>query len=143
MNKQIIMAYQFTLKTKLPASPQEVYNAWLSSDGHTAMTGGKAKVDPEIGGAHTAWDGYIHGKTLAKEPGKRIEQTWRTTNFAADDPDSLIEILLEPDGEDTLLTLIHSNVPDGQTSYEETGWQQFYFEPMQKRFEWLRMQEKI
>jgi hypothetical protein len=32
------------------------------------------------------------------------------------------------------LTLRHTGVPDGQTSYEEHGWREFYFEPMQAYF---------
>lgn len=137
------MAYQFSLKVKLPASPQEVFDAWLSSEAHTAMTGGTAHIDPKIGGAFDAWDGYIRGKTLALDSGRSIKQSWRTAHFGPDDPDSIIEVLLEPDGDSTLLTLIHSEVPDGQTSYEEEGWSQYYFEPMQRRFEWLRLRNSL
>lgn len=133
------MAYQFTLKVKLPASPKQVFDAWLSSEEHTAMTGGAAHIDPTVEGVFDAWDGYITGKTLELDPGRSIRQTWRTSHFASGDPDSTIEIVLEPEGDSTLLTLIHSNVPDGQTSYEDTGWQRHYFEPMQRRFEWLRL----
>ncbi|MBI3249726.1 MAG: SRPBCC domain-containing protein [Deltaproteobacteria bacterium] len=133
------MAYEFTLTATLSASPREVFDAWLSSEGHTAMTGGVAHIDPTVGGSFDAWDAYITGKTLALDPGRRIRQTWRTLNFTPNDPDSTIEVVLEPVGDSTLLTLIHSNVPDGQTRYEEGGWQQFYFEPMKRRFEWLRM----
>lgn len=132
------MPYQFTLKTTISATPQQVHDAWLSSNEHSAMTGGVAHVDPKIGGTFDAWDGYITGVTLELDPGRRILQTWRTSEFKESDPDSTIEVLLEPDGDATLLTLTHSNVPDGQTSYEEGGWQQHYFEPMKKRFEWLR-----
>ena len=32
------------------------------------------------------------------------------------------------------LTLIHSGVPDGQTAYENGGWQDSYFAPMKAYF---------
>ena len=137
------MAYEFTLTVELAASPRDVFDEWLSSEGHTAMTGGVAHVDPSIGGAFDAWDGYITGKTLELDPGHRFQQTWRTTHFEPGDPDSMIEVVLEPKGDSTLLTLKHSNVPDGQTSYEESGWQLYYFEPMKRRFEWLRLKESV
>lgn len=137
------MGYQFSLEVKLPASPREIYDAWLSSEGHTAMTGGAAHIDPKIGGAYDAWDGYISGKTIALDPERSIKQSWRTLHFGPEDPDSIIEILLEPDGDSTVLTLMHSEVPDGQRSYEEDGWQQYYFEPMQRRFEWLRINKTL
>ena len=31
---------EFTVSDIIPASPDEVYRAWLSSEGHTGMTGG-------------------------------------------------------------------------------------------------------
>ena len=133
------MTYEFTLTARLPGTPQKIFDAWLSSDGHTAMTGGVAHVTPHVGDAFDAWDGYITGRTIELDPGRRIVQTWRTRHFSPEDADSLIEVLLEPDGDATLLTLKHSNVPAGQTSYEESGWRQHYFEPMQRRLEWLRL----
>ena len=38
------MTYAFTLTDVIPASPQAIYDAWLDSRGHTAMTGSKAKM---------------------------------------------------------------------------------------------------
>ena len=55
------MTCEFKLTTRIPARPQDVYDAWMSSEGHTAMTGGIAHVIPEINGAFDAWDGYISG----------------------------------------------------------------------------------
>jgi activator of HSP90 ATPase len=128
------MGYDFELSDVLPASSREVYAAWMSTDGHTAMTGATAKVDPRPGGAFVAWDGYINGKTVALEPGRRIVQTWRTSEFQDSDPDSQIEVLLEPVDGGTRLTLHHRNVPDGQFGYERGGWQESYFEPMKDYF---------
>ena len=79
----------------IPASPAEIYAAFLDSRKHSAMTGAKASVDPAIGGKFTAWEEYISGTTIALEPNRRIKQNWRTTDFPADAPDSLLEILLE------------------------------------------------
>jgi activator of HSP90 ATPase len=124
------MSYSYELTCELPASPQAVYEAWLSSAGHSAMTGAKAKASKKIGAAYSAWDGYIVGRNLALDPGRRIVQSWRTTEFAADDPDSTVTIEVKPLGAGTRLTLRHDGVPDGQTTYEASGWREFYFEPM-------------
>jgi len=43
-------------------------------------------------------------------------------------------LMLEEIEGGTLLTLAHSNVPDGQTSYELGGWQEYYFGPMKEYF---------
>jgi activator of HSP90 ATPase len=124
------MSYDFELVCKLPASPQAVYEAWLSSAGHSAMTGAKAKASKTVGDAYSAWDGYIIGRNLELDPGRRIVQSWRTTAFGPEDPDSTVTVELTPLGAATRLTLRHGGVPDGQTSYENGGWREFYFEPM-------------
>ena len=128
------MSYDFELVCELPASPQAVYEAWLSSAGHSAMTGAKAKASKAIGAAYSAWDGYIVGRTLELDPNRRIVQSWRTSEFAADDPDSTVTIVLTPLGAGTRLELKHAGVPNGQTTYENGGWRDFYFEPMQAHF---------
>ena len=104
----------FTLTTFLPASAEEIYKAWLSSEGHSQMTGSQAKVQGGSGGAFTAWDGYIWGRTLELEANRRIVQAWRTSEFPEGSPDSRVEILLEEDPNGTKTTLTHTNIPDGQ-----------------------------
>ena len=46
---------------------------------------------------------------------------------------------LAPAAEGTLLCLEHRNVPDGQTDYENGGWQDNYFTPMIEYFSSLAM----
>lgn len=129
-----IMAEKLTLEILLPASPQEVYSAWMDSYEHSACTGGEAEIDPQVGGKFTAWDGYISGETLALEPHERILQSWRTTEFPANAPDSQIELKLAALGRQCLLTLTHTQIPQGQGSQYESGWKEYYFEPMTEYF---------
>jgi activator of HSP90 ATPase len=124
------MTYEFEQSVVIPASPAAIYDAWLSSEGHTAMTGAEATASPVVGGEFTAWDGYITGRNLELEPGCRILQSWRTSEFTAADADSTIEVLLESETHETLLRLRHSNVPTGHRGYEDGGWLSNYFEPM-------------
>ena len=102
--------------------------------GPHAMTGAEARVDPAVGGAFDAWDGYITGRTLALEPGRRIVQSWRTSEFTDGHEDSQIEVLLDPVDKGTRITIRHTNVPDRQTAYEQGGWQDSYFDPMKEYF---------
>jgi uncharacterized protein YndB with AHSA1/START domain len=122
------------LITTLPASPEAVYEAWLSTGGHTAMTGAPATVEARVGGEHMAWGGYISGQHVELEPGKRILQTWRTTEFPENAPDSLLEIVLTRAPEGTRLTLTQSGIPDGQGEQYHEGWQGHYFAPMTAYF---------
>jgi activator of HSP90 ATPase len=128
------MAFAFTLTDIIPATPGQIYDAWLDSRGHTAMTGSAAEAATIAGASFTAWGGYISGRNLMLEPERRIVQAWRTTRFTTDDSDSQIEVLLEPTAQGTKLTLHHTNVPDGHTGYQDGGWQEHYFEPMKRYF---------
>ena len=123
-----------SLNAEFSCSPETLYDAWLDSEEHAAFTGGDAVASSEVGGAFTAWDDYITGKNLELEPGKRILQSWRTTEFTAGDKDSLLEVLLEPGGKGTLVTLNHSNIPVGQGERYKAGWVEHYFEPMSDYF---------
>lgn len=124
---------EFTLKTTFNTTAQEIYESWLSNEGHSDMTGGEATASTKIGASFSAWDGYISGKNIALKPNKRIVQSWRTTEFFADEPDSTIEILLnEVDGK-TELTLIHTNLSESGKQYIK-GWEDHYFEPMPEYF---------
>ena len=129
------MSFEFTVSDVIPASPKAIYNAWLDAKGHTAMTGGKVAVcSIAPGGAFTVWDGYITGRNMELKPGRRIVQSWRTTKFTAADSDSQIEVVLVPVTGGTRVSVHHSNVPDGHTSYRDGGWQRSYFEPMKLYF---------
>jgi activator of HSP90 ATPase len=112
-----------------------LFEGWLDSAKHSAYTGGQtAKIIPKVGGEFSAWDGYIFGTTLELEPHRKIVQSWRTTEFPEDAPDSHLEILLEEIKDETRITLIHTQLPEDQVEDYLQGWKDFYFKPMQEYF---------
>ena len=124
----------FTLSEVFKSTASKLYNAWLSSDRHSALTGSPAKVDGTVGGKFTAWDGYIFGTTLELTPNQRIVQTWRTSEFADDAPDSRLEISLEDVKGGVKVTLAHSNIPEDQVDSYRQGWEDFYFKPIREYY---------
>lgn len=124
----------FELSITFPATAEEIFDAWLTSEGHSQMTGSPANVEAGIGGAFSAWNGYIWGRTLEMERPRRIVQAWRTSEFPEESSESLVEILLEKVEGDTKLTLRHSNIPEGQAESYKQGWEDFYFKPMREYF---------
>ncbi len=128
------MPYTYTLTSFIPATPAQIYAAWLDSLAHTDMTGGKASMSDEVGADVSAWDGYITGRNLDLVPGKRIVQSWRTSRFTDAHADSIVTLTLRAAVSGTVLTLEHSNVPDDQRNYEDGGWEDNYFQPMKEYF---------
>ena len=126
---------KISISTTLPASPEQVYKAWLSGKEHAAFTGGqKATGSTKVGGKFTAWDDYISGKNLELDEPSRILQSWRSTEFPEGHPDSKLEILLEPNKAGTKITLNHTEIPAGQSAAYKEGWEDYYFAPMKEYF---------
>ena len=128
------MKNNFTISAIIPAKAGEIYKAWLDSKGHGAMTGSPAKVDGKVGGKFSAWDGYIFGATLDLALNQRIVQSWRTTEFPDDAPDSRVEISFEEVAGGTKVTLTHTDMPEDQVNDYKQGWKDFYFKPMKEYF---------
>lgn len=128
------MKTSFEIKATFSVSPSTLYEAWLDSEQHTAMTGGGAECSPVPGGPFTAWDGYINGTNVSLKEHEEIVQKWRTVEFSADAEDSDLILRIQAADGGCELTLIHNNIPEGQPDYEQ-GWIDNYFTPMRSYFE--------
>jgi len=118
----------------IDAGPAEVFEAYVDPKKHAAFTGQSATGSPRVGGKFTAGDGYISGKYLELEKGKRILHEWTTTEWPAGYPPSILELRLKAKGKKTELTMLHVKVPKEQVEYYTEGWKEFYWTPLKKYF---------
>ncbi len=130
----------FKLAATFPVSARELYEAWLDSKKHAALTGAGARIGAKVGNKFSAWDGYIQGKTLELVPFQRIVQAWRTTDFPAECDDSIVEVTLQDIDGGCRMTIRHTSIPKGQGDDYKEGWRQFYFKPMREYFRRQRKQ---
>ncbi|HVY40826.1 MAG TPA: SRPBCC domain-containing protein [Polyangia bacterium] len=121
-----------TLNRTIPASPKEVYDAWL--DPATPGTPWdkseceKVILDAKIDGLYyfkrVSPDGvdFPHfGRFVTLEAATKIAYTWMSPFTHG--IESLVTVELERKGEDTLLQLRHSNLPDDELGrLHEAGW---------------------
>ncbi|MBL8919923.1 MAG: SRPBCC domain-containing protein [Myxococcaceae bacterium] len=126
------MAERIEVSRVIKAPARRIYEAWLDPEEHALMTG--ASTSGGEGGAYTAWDGYIEGRTTSAEPYTRIVQKWRTTEFPDSHPDSTLTIELTEVAGGTEVKLTHTGLPKGQSADYDTGWKDYYFDPMEKYF---------
>jgi len=124
----------FQVQDLIPATPEDIYKAWLSSDGHSQMTGGKADISNELQASFTAWGGFIQGKNIELTPHSKIVQSWRTLHFPEGSQDSRLVVQLTPSDTGTIVHIFHSDLPEGQGKDYEQGWSDKYFEPMKVFF---------
>ena len=124
-----------TQKVLVASSPIDVYHAFIDPKKHSDFTGSMATGEPFIGSRFTAWDGYIQGKILELEKGKRIVQEWITTEWPKNASPSILELTFRSVDDKTEITMVHSNVPENLKADLAQGWNDFYWEPLQTYFE--------
>jgi hypothetical protein len=61
-----------------------------------------------------------------------IVQSWRSTNFGADDPDSTLILSFEPEGGNGRIDLIHIDVPEQDFQGVSEGWEKYYWTPWKR-----------
>jgi uncharacterized protein YndB with AHSA1/START domain len=125
-----------TIKQKvvIPASPKEVYDAYVDPKKHSQFTGSKATGKAEVGSKYTAWDGYIFGKYLELDDGKRVVQEWTSTDFPEGAGPSRLELCFNKVPEGTELVMVQSKVPEEVADDAADGWIEWYWNPLKKYF---------
>ena len=119
----------------LPVLPEEVYSAFMDSKKHSKFTKSKATGKGVVGSKFTAGDGYISGRNLELEKGKRILQEWTTTEWPKGYPPSKLELTFKKIKDNTELTMVQSRVPRELEEGLRQGWIKHYWEPLKQYFE--------
>ena len=118
----------------IPVAPTTLYFAWIDSDHHSSMTGSAAKIDPVVGAKFSACNGYVTGKLVILDLGRRIVMSWRTTDFPRDAADSRVEVHFETLGLSTRILILHTEIPEGQSEKYMALWNEKYITPMRAYF---------
>jgi activator of HSP90 ATPase len=118
----------------IEARPSEVYEMYVDPKKHAEFTGSPATGTPREGGRFTAWDGYITGKYLTLEKGRRIVHEWKTTEWPRGRAPSVVEIDLSQKRRATELRMSHTDVPAEQSEGYAQGWTKYYWEPLKSYF---------
>jgi uncharacterized protein YndB with AHSA1/START domain len=118
----------------IPVAPTTLYFAWIDSDHHSSMTGATAKIDPVVGAKYSTCNGYVTGKLVILDLGRRIVMSWRTTDFPRDAADSRVEVHFETLGASTRILILHTEIPEGQSEKYKALWNEKYITPMRAYF---------
>jgi activator of HSP90 ATPase len=126
-----------TIKQKaiIPASPEKVYKALLNSKEHAAFTFSAAKISDKVGGKFKAYYGYIEGKNLKLEKGKKIVQAWKAAESKWPEgyfSEATFDLRKNESGTEIVFT--HKGVPAEYYKSLSKGWKEFYWEPMKEYF---------
>lgn len=125
------MAKPIHQEVTFTGTPEQFYDAYMSSAKRAEYTGAKAEISADEGGAFSCHEGQIVGRNLELANGKRIVQAWRVAGW----PDGLyttVHMELTGDGSKTTMVMDHYGVPDQFEEHIAAGWHKNYWEPMQK-----------
>lgn len=111
-----------------------MYDAYVNAKKHSEFTGSTATGTARKGAKFEAWDGYISGKFLELEKGKKVVQEWKTTEWPAGYPPSILELKFRGKGGKTELSMVHSKVPAEQVERYSEGWVEAYWDPLKEYF---------
>ena len=124
------MAKQITQKvTFKKTKPKVLFDLYMNAKQHAFIAGSPITISSKAGAPFSAHSGYITGTSVYAVKDKIIVQTWRGADWNASDPDSVFTIVLEPNGKDTVLHAIHSNVPDAHADGIKKGLYDHYWNP--------------
>jgi len=119
---------EFKFERTIPAPPDQVYDAWLNPKipGNPWNAADKFSLDPKVDGLFFSRMMEIshYGRfTKVERPG-RIQHTWVSPYTLGEE--STVTVTFEKKEEDTLMTLVHSDLPDDDKARpHEKGWNYF------------------
>jgi len=116
----------------LKASPEELFDTFLDSRKHSAMTGMPAKVSRRVGAAFTAFGGALRGRNLLIVPKRMIVQAWCSRQWRAGDPDSILVLCFSKACGGGRIDLVHVNVPAHDHKGVTKGWPKHYWAPWKR-----------
>src|ERR1035438_2130778 len=83
----------------LAASAQALYAMYLDPAVHAEITGAPVTIGGEPGAPFRAFDGNLSGSMLTVQAPTLIVQSWRSTHFNDDDPDSTLILSFTSQGD--------------------------------------------
>src|SRR4029453_8897042 len=113
---------------RIEARPETVFTFLTDPDKMTLWKGDSAQLDARPGGVYRVQIGraVVVGEFVELDPPRRVVFTWGWEgNDDVPPGSSTVEVTLMPDGEATILRLVHRDLPEEQRAEHDGGWKLF------------------
>jgi uncharacterized protein YndB with AHSA1/START domain len=123
--------YAIEREVRIDASPETVFEFFTDPALMVRWKGLRAMLDPRPGGVYRvemSEQAIAVGEYVELDPPRRIVFTWGwESEFASTPPgSSTVEVTLEPDGDGTLVRLVHSGLPTTESAeLHGQGWDHY------------------
>lgn len=118
-----------TVEALVEASPETIFPFFTDPEKMVRWKGTQAELDPRPGGVFSVdvtHQAHARGEYVAIDPPRRIVFTWGWDGDDVVPPgSSTVEITLEPQGDATLVRLVHTDLPEDKRDLHREGWEHF------------------
>jgi uncharacterized protein YndB with AHSA1/START domain len=123
-----IKTIEFRFDRTIAAPPGEVFDGWLNPKipGNPWNMAEKLLLNAQVDGFfYWLIKGNSHyGRFTEMERPSRIQHTWMSRSTLGEE--TMVTLIFKRQGEDTLMTLVHSGIPDTEAGRgHEKGWKYF------------------
>ena len=108
---------------KINAEPSDIYAALTNPYTIELWSGYPAIMSTEPESEFSLWEGDITGKNLEFVQDTKVVQEWY---FDSQTERSIVTINIVPDGENSQVTVEHTNIPDDDFADISEGWREYY-----------------
>ena len=121
----------FKKSFRINTGPTDVYSAITNPFTIELWSGYPAVMSTEPGSEFSLWGGDITGKNLEFIQDKKVVQEWY---FGEQSEKSIVTISITNDGENSIVTVEHTNIPDEDFDDIAEGWREYYFDAIMNFF---------
>lgn len=116
-------------EVRIAARPETVFEFFTDPEKMIRWKGVKAELDPRPGGVYrvdvTGRGAVAVGEYVEIDPPRRVVFTWGWEGTPITPGSTTVEVTLTPDGDGTLLRLVHRDLPPDAASEHGEGWDHY------------------
>lgn len=116
-------------EVRIEASPETVFEFFTDPEKMNRWKGSTAVLDPRPGGVYrvdVSPNDVAVGEYVELDPPRRVVFTWGWEGSEHVPPgSSTVEVTLTPDGDGTIVRLVHRGLPEAAVPEHAEGWKHF------------------
>lgn len=129
MSDDAVRTDDLVMSERIRATPDQVFRFLVEPDKLVRWMGVEAQIDPRPGGAFwldVTGQNIAAGNYVEVDPPHRVVFTWGWEGSEEVPPgSSTVAFTLTAEGDETIVELVHSGLPGGQSDEHVRGWTYF------------------